>query len=125
MAGPELPLEDHPPDDNSPEGSGGEVVVLLDGGGEVVVGHLAGQRPDLSLVEVLARLQLDACRLGWSIRVQAPSPQLPALLDLVGLAGVIEAGAPVPASALESQGQAEDGEQLGVQEALPGRDPAA
>jgi hypothetical protein len=96
------------------------VVVVLDGCVEVAVHRLEGRRPDLALVDLLARAQLGARRLGRSVVLRDPSPALRDLLDLVGLADVVQ----VAGSALEAGGQAEGGEQLGVQEVLPGGDPA-
>jgi hypothetical protein len=43
----------------------------------------------LELVDDLARLQLAARRLGWSVRVHAPSQRLAELLVLVGLEEVL------------------------------------
>jgi anti-anti-sigma regulatory factor len=65
------------------------VVVLRHGDAEVVVARLGAVRPDMALVDALCRLQLAARRLGCSIALREPSPELRALLDLVGLAVVI------------------------------------
>lgn len=47
-------------------------------------------RPDLALVEAVARLGLVARRAGGAeIRLRNVPPELTALLDLVGLAGVV------------------------------------
>lgn len=46
---------------------------------------LAGTDPDLALVDTLARLRLEAGRLGWSVRIQGACDELRGLLDLVGL----------------------------------------
>ena len=64
-------------------------------------------QPDLGLVDALARLKLAARRLGWSMRVCEPSVELAELLDLVGLN-----------LDLEVVGEAEGGEQVGVEEAV-------
>lgn len=100
----------------------GAVVVLLGGDGvEVVVGRVPGRRPDLALVEALARLHLEARRRGCSIRVRAPSRELCELLDLVGLGGLV---APPGDLVLDMGRQAECGEELGVEEAVePGDAP--
>ncbi|MDQ6726137.1 MAG: STAS domain-containing protein [Actinomycetota bacterium] len=100
----------------------GAVVVLLGGDGvEVEVGRVPGRRPDLAVVEALARLQLEACRRGCSIRVRDPSRELHELLDLVGLGGlVLGRGGLAP----EVGRQAEGGEQLGVEEAVEPGDAA-
>lgn len=95
------------------------VVVVLDGNVEVVVARIAA-RPDLAVVDALARLQLAAGRLGCSVRLRDPSPQLLELLELVGLADVIAGPADL---SLDAVREAEGGEQLGVQEAVEGADP--
>ncbi|MGV9984591.1 STAS domain-containing protein [Streptomyces olivaceus] len=41
--------------------------------------------PGLTVVDLLARLELTARRAGGRIRLRDPDPALPALLDLVGL----------------------------------------
>jgi hypothetical protein len=46
-------------------------------------------KPDLALVDELARLQACAERFGWSLVMRADSAELPELLDLVGLANVV------------------------------------
>jgi hypothetical protein len=61
------------------------VVVLVTGRGELVVGQIYGRRPDLTLVDGLARLQLSALRLGCSVRLRGVCAELRGLLDLVGL----------------------------------------
>ena len=91
------------------------LVVVVDDGTELVVGHMGPRSPDLSCVNALARLQLAARRCGWSLVVRNPHPALGGLLELVGLAGVV---------GLEPLGQAELREQLGVDEVVQARDPA-
>jgi len=77
-------------------------------------------RLDLGAVEELARLQLGARRLGLSVELRDVCPRLRELLELVGLAGAW-AGGGLP---LQPGGEAEGGEQLGVQEAVePGDQP--
>ena len=96
-------------------------VVLVDTEGlEMVVGRLAGRRPDLDLVDTLARLQLAARRRGCLIRLRDPCPELCDLLELVGLAGLFGAGPGLP---LEAGREAEGREELGVQEVVPPGDP--
>lgn len=97
------------------------VIVLVAGDVELVVARLAGERPDLALVDTLARLQLSARRLGWSIRLCGPDAWLCELLDLVGLADVVR----VAGSPLQAGRETEGGEQLGVEEVLDGGDPSA
>jgi phosphoglycolate phosphatase-like HAD superfamily hydrolase len=70
--------------------------------------------PDLGVVDALARLKLAALRLGYSIRVHEPSAELVELLDLVGLT-----------PELEVIGEAEGGEEVGVEEAVEPADPVA
>ena len=98
------------------------IVVIVDGGVEVATCRVHGPAPpDLSVVEVVARLQLAARRRGWSIRLHDPCPQLCDLLDLVGLAGLLA----VAGSALEARRETEGGEQLGVEEVMEPGDPLA
>lgn len=97
------------------------VVVLVAGDVELVVARLAGVRPDLALVDALARLALAARRLGWSIRLWGPDERLCELLDLAGLADVVR----VAGSALQAGREPESGEQLGVEEVVDGGDPSA
>ena len=71
------------------DGSSGVVVVVADGL-ELVIWRMDNiVRPDLLVVDTLARLQLAAARRGWSIRLRNPSDELRALLAFVGLADVI------------------------------------
>ena len=69
---------------------------------------------DLGLVDALARLQLEARRVGCSIRVQ-PCDRLRELLELVGLCDAL---------ALEPRRKAEERIQLGVQEVVQPGDPS-
>jgi hypothetical protein len=48
--------------------------------------------PDIGVVNRLARWQLAARRLGWSIRLRNPCPELRDLLDFAGLGDVIAEG---------------------------------
>lgn len=92
-------------------------MVVLDGDVEVATCRVCGPAPpDLSVVEAVARLQLAANRLGWSVRVLDPSRELCELLDLVGLADVV---ACAPRLSLETGRQAAGGEHLGVEEVVP------
>jgi hypothetical protein len=50
-------------------------------------------RPDLGVVDELARLQLAARRVGYSIRLRHACPELAELLVLTGLAEVVGAEA--------------------------------
>jgi hypothetical protein len=60
-------------------------IVLEFGDVRVTLGRLAG-KVDLALVDALARLRLQAMRLGGTIVVAEPDDELRALLVLVGLA---------------------------------------
>lgn len=71
-----------------------------------------GTAPDLSAVDALARLHLDARRLGGTIRLHDVCEDLAELLDLVGLRR-------------EMSGEAEGGEELGVEEGVEPGDPVA
>jgi hypothetical protein len=63
-----------------------DVVLVLDGGVEVVLWRMDGiPDPDLRVVDALARLQLAARQVGGAIRLRNPCERLRALLDLAGL----------------------------------------
>ena len=47
--------------------------------------------PTLTTVDALARLHLDAGRLGWELSVDDPAPALAELLELSGLAAIFAA----------------------------------
>lgn len=81
------------------------VTVTASDGSELGSCELEGVgSPDLSIVDVVARLALLARRLGGGIRLRAVSPGLQELLDLAGLG-------------VEMGGQPEVGEEvLGVEE---------
>ena len=97
-------------------------VVLLRGDEEVASWALmCTGRPDLGLVDEVARLQLAAHRLGCRIWLRHACRDLLGLLELVGLREMV-AG---PAAGLQVVGQAEDPEQLGVEEVVVPDDPVA
>lgn len=90
-------------------------------GAGVVVCDVAGLGPPgLAVVDVLARLELTARRVGGRIRLRNPDPALRALLDLVGLRfDTIDS-----AGFIESEGEPEEREPTGgVQEAVEPGDP--
>lgn len=94
-------------------------MVLLVGTDEVATWPLvSGRAPDLELVDDLARLQLMARRLGCAIGLRESHDELTELLALVGLAGLLEA-----APGGQVVGQAEGGEQVGVEEVVVTDDP--
>ncbi|HWC10920.1 MAG TPA: hypothetical protein VG455_06820 [Acidimicrobiales bacterium] len=97
-------------------------MVLVCRGTEVASWPLTGDGPDLSAVDALARLQLAARRLGCSIRLRDACSELSELLDLVGLEEVVS-GPPGPRTCLEVGGEAEGGEQAGVEEVVVPDDP--
>jgi len=67
------------------------VVVLVQGGQEVVLGEVdRATRCDLGLVDDLLRLQFHARRLGWRIRITQVRPDLRELFDLVGLTSQLD-----------------------------------
>ena len=71
-----------------PEGEA--IVVLAVGGTEVARWPLAGStRPDLSVIDSLARSALMARRRGGAITVQGAGPQLLRLINFVGLDDVV------------------------------------
>jgi hypothetical protein len=96
------------------------MVVLVRGDIEVESWPLA--QPDLSAVDELARWQLAARRLGCSIRLRNACVELLELLDLLGLGEVVSGTAGLCG---EAGGEAEGGEQVGVEEVVMPNDPAA
>jgi len=99
------------------------VVVVFDGDVQVAIWPVDRRAPpDLSVVEAVARLQLAARRLGCSIRLRDPCPELRELLDLVGLADLVCVASGL---ALQASREAEGGEQLGIEEVMEPGDPLA
>lgn len=93
-------------------------MVLICGDAEVASWPLAGwDRPDLAVVDELARWQLIARRLGCSIELRHACAGLSALVDLVGLGDVL--------LCREAGGKAESGEQVGVEKVVMPDDPIA
>ena len=98
----------------------GATVVLVDGDAEVLSWPLRWPgSTDLAVVERLARLELAARRLGLSVRLRDACPELWELLELCGLGEVLLA------TGREVGGQAEGGEQPGVEEVVVPDDPVA
>jgi hypothetical protein len=83
-------------------------------GAQVAVCDLdARVEADLVAVDALARLQLQANRLGCRVRLRAAPPTLGDLLEFLGLAGVV----PPSRLRVEPEREAEEGEELrGVEE---------
>jgi len=87
----------------------------------VVAPGRRARRPDVAFVDALARLELAARRLGWSVRLGETSEELAALLDLAGLAGVVGGSG----LRLEPGRQPEGREEVGGEEVVPPDDPPA
>jgi ABC-type transporter Mla MlaB component len=85
------------------------VRVQLEGSdADLVVCDVRALAPDAVTVDVLARLQLTARRLGRRVRFRHACDELQALLGLVGLTDVVPCGG---WSGLEPSGEAEEREQ--------------
>ena len=91
-------------------------VVLLRDGAEVASWPLRCEegRVDLRAIDALARLQLKARRQGCTVWLRHACPDLIELLELVGLAGVLQVSR-----------EAEGREQGGVEEVVVPDDPVA
>jgi hypothetical protein len=100
-------------------------VVLWCGGTEVASWPL-GQRDrvDLDAVEELARLQLAARRLGFTVGLRHAGVELRQLLELAGLTAVVPVVGRGCAS-VEVFGKPEGGEEPGVEEVVVPDDPVA
>ena len=71
---------------------GDAILVLAVGGTEVARWPLAGSaRPDLDVIDALARLALAARRLGGAIGLRDAGPELLALIRFVGLDDLLTA----------------------------------
>ncbi len=86
-------------------------VVLVRGDAEVACWPLpAGRRPDLSVVDRLARLQLGARRAGYSIRLRDAPSRLRELIDLAGLSDIVAGAAELAATEpAKPTGEPDDG----------------
>jgi hypothetical protein len=102
-------------------------IVLVRGGIEVASWPLRAEgRPDLALVDELARLQMTAKREGCDVRLRQPGPLLSELLHLVGLSEVLaeEGGEPGPKGlVVEVGGEPEGSEEVGVEKGVEPGDP--
>lgn len=95
------------------DGRSRAIVMIVDGAEVVVWEPPAGVRPNLAVIEHLARLRLTARRRGYELRLRDPCADLVGLITFVGLAevfGLVES--------VEVVGQAEGGEQPGVEEVM-------
>ncbi len=97
----------------------GAKVVLVCGDAEIASWSLARlDRPDLAVVDQLARLQLEARRLGCAIRLRDACVELLELLALLGLDEIVT-------GLRQSSGEAEGSEQVGVEKIVMPDDPVA
>jgi hypothetical protein len=67
------------------------VVDVVDGGVAVATVRIEGALPGLLVVDTVARLQVAAARLGWSVVWRDPSDEARELLELAGLSDVLAA----------------------------------
>ena len=79
----------------------------------VVIDLEAFTEPDPGLLEALVRLQLTAMRFGTRVELKNACPKLVDLLELVGVDDLL---------GVEREGNAEQREQLGVDEVVEGGD---
>jgi hypothetical protein len=94
---------------------------LVRAGVEVATWRLPVDEPiDLSVIERVARLQLAARRLGYSVQLRQPSRALCELLHLVGLADVVGSAHGL---VVEVGGESEGREQVRVEEGVERGDP--
>ena len=96
------------------------LVVVARGDTPIASWQLRDRSPDLATVDLLARVQLAARRLGWSVCVYEAGTELSQLLAFAGLSDVV----PVVRSG-EMLGQTERGEEVGVEEVVQPDDPSA
>ena len=89
----------------------------------VVVDVSALTEPDPVILDALVRLQLAAQRLGTSIRLQNPCPELIDLLALVGLSDVLRVDC--GGSGVEMDREVEYREEVLVDEEVDTRDATA
>jgi ABC-type transporter Mla MlaB component len=83
--------------------------LLESGGAERLICDVgAVALPDAVTVDALARLQLTAQRLGRQVGLRNASRELQALLDFMGLGGVVP---PSPGSRIEARREAEEREE--------------
>jgi anti-anti-sigma regulatory factor len=89
-------------------------VLVVDADTGEVLGWVDVRRPDLAIVDSLARMHLGARRRGRRLVLRNVSDELRGLIELVGLADVL---------GLEPRREAELGEQLRVDEVMQPADP--
>ena len=91
-----------------------DAVLIVNAETDEVLGYVDASRPDLALVESLARMQLRARRRGERVRLRNVSDDLRGLLELVGLTDVL---------AVEAEREPELREQVRVDEVMQPGDP--
>ena len=92
-----------------------DAVLIVNADTDEVLGYVDVSRPDLALVESLARVQLRARRRGERVRLRNVSDELRGLLELVGLTDVL---------AVEAERKPELREELRVDEVVQPGDPS-
>ena len=91
-----------------------DAVLIVNADTDEVLGYVDAARPDLALVESLARMQLRARRRGERVRLRNVSEDLRGLLELVGLTDVL---------AVEAEREPELREEVRVDEVVQPGDP--
>ena len=92
-----------------------DAVLIVNADTDEVLGYVDASRPDLALVESLARVQLRARRRGERVRLRNVSDELRGLLELVGLTDVL---------AVEAEREPELREEVRVDEVVQPGDPS-
>jgi ABC-type transporter Mla MlaB component len=92
-----------------------DAVLIVNADTDEVLGYVDASRPDLALVESLARMQLRARRRGERVRLRNVSDDLRGLLELVGLTDVL---------AVEAEREPEFREEVRVDEVVQPGDPS-
>ena len=92
-----------------------DAVLIVNADTDEVLGYVDASRPDLALVESLARVQLRARRRGERVRLRNVSDELHGLLELVGLTDVL---------AVEAERKPELREELRADEVVQPGDPS-
>jgi hypothetical protein len=95
------------------DGGSRAVVMVVDGAEVVVWEPPVGVRPNLAVIEHLARLRLTAKRRGYELRLRDPCADMVGLIKFVGLAEVFGLE-----DSVEVVGQTEGGEQVRVEEVM-------
>lgn len=96
------------------DGGSRAVVMIVDGAEVVVWEPPVGVRPNLDVIDHLARLRLMARRRGYELRLRDPCADMIGLIRFVGLAAVFG----LEEESVEVVGQTEGGEQPGIEEVV-------